>query len=147
MLDISIPSFLRATVWLLFGVVFGFASILLIFASSAIFENKGTPVDIPHLVDPEFIIFLCVALMAGAGADYMLSVNFAKSKRLNVLLFILLITSASWFVLNPILSASEVVLLWFTTIVAVVTIVFCLWAKTVIFYKEEDAHKRLKGWL
>lgn len=146
-MNASLQSFLKATLWLVLGVFFGFASVLLILTSSKIFEGRLNVSDVADLVDPEFIVFLCVALMAGAGADYILSVNFIRSKRVNVLCLIIIATGTAWFIFNPKTKATDSFLYWTSIGFSVVAIIFCLWVKTILFYKEEVAHKKLKNWL
>ncbi len=129
--------FVRATLWFAFGVIFGLLSIILILASSAIFNSQSTISKTTHSIDAEFITFLCVALMGGAGADYMLSVQFPSSRRLNVCLFILLITGSACFLFNPKLKPDETFVYWFTVGICIVTVSFCLWVKTTLFTKEK----------
>jgi hypothetical protein len=138
--------FFRATLWLILGIVFGLASILLILASSKIFEGGLNPKEISQLIDPEFIVFLCVALIAGSGADYILSVNFNKSKRLNVLYLIIIITGTAWFIFNPKVKATDLFLYWSSIGFSIIATIFCLCVKTVLFSKEESAHRKLKNW-
>src|SRR5437870_718363 len=97
-------AFLRALVWVVFGVAFGVISILLILASSIIFKQQDKRIMASNLLDNQFITFLCVALMAGAAADYILSVTFKKERRIIVLLFLVIVSIIACFIFNPALT-------------------------------------------
>ena len=83
---IFFESFVKAIGWLIIGTLAGLASIGLILASSAIFSIKFSG----NIITGDIIMFLCVGLMSGAGADYLFCSHFHKGYRI-ASLFLLII--------------------------------------------------------
>lgn len=80
---LGFKSFGKAFIWLVLGCFFGLSSLLLIFASSAIFTH---PIITGNIIDGNIVMYLCIALMSGAGADYSLSSSFHFGWRLSCIL-------------------------------------------------------------
>lgn len=132
----------RAFAWLLLSALFGLASLLLILAASAIFSYHVNE----KLIDDNAIMFLCIALMSGAGIDFLLSCNHHFGLRLSAFLFVILAAAIAFFILSPnnANKPHEDTLNTFAGAYGVVTAAFCIILKTLIIYRERLSKEKLK---
>lgn len=140
----AFSSFFRAFIWLIIGVVFGLASIILILASSSMFVQHGTSREVANAIDAEVIIFLCIALMSGAGADFLLSVKFGWGVRGFIFSIVVIFLFLAFFLLNPVNEPQKSVVNSFSVGYSIIAFVYCVSIKTVIFYEEILSKKRLR---
>ncbi|HWB26666.1 MAG TPA: hypothetical protein VG738_14375 [Chitinophagaceae bacterium] len=124
----------RALLWLFFGTIFGLASLLLVFASAAIFTHHING----KIIDDYVIVFLCIALMSGAGSDYLLSVNHHMGWRSFAFSLIIIALVISFYLFNPNnrITADAGILNGFTYGYVGFTSIYCIGLKGVIFYQE-----------
>lgn len=140
---LHIKSLIKAISWLFIGIFFGLASFVLIFASSVIF---GHPITLGKIVDNNIIMFLCVALMSGAGSDFSLSDNYHWGVRIAVFFTVVIALLIVCVVFNPSNNAvpDRDIVKDLATGYAIFTIIYCVGLKGILFYKEAISHKKLK---
>lgn len=124
----------KSIAWLIIGVFAGLSSLVILFASSAIFSR---PIN-GRIIDDSIIVYLCIALMSGAAADFLLCGHYEIWPRLFVFSLVIILILVIWLVFNPnnanppTPQAIKSVVDWYIMI----TIGYCVGLKTVIFYKE-----------
>jgi hypothetical protein len=138
-----VKSILRALGWLIIGIAFGLSSLLLIFASKAIFS---VPIDTGKLIDENIIMFLCVALMSGAGADFLFSEISTLGWRLFAfcLNIIALLILGILFNPNNTYSAKPSLLEGFAITYGIVAFCYCMLLKTIVFYRERLTNSKIR---
>jgi hypothetical protein len=138
MLYVIIKSFL----WILIGTIFGFSAFFLIFASKILYGQK---IDIHQLLNYEFIVYLCVALMAGAAADWANLPDRHWGSRICPMMFCVILLFLLYTVFNPAAPhPKEAILKYITTFYVTVCVVFCMLIKANIFYEECEHIKPAK---
>jgi hypothetical protein len=138
---IVFKSFLCSLLWLVFGVIFGLASILLIFASSAIFDN---PLSLGNIIDANIVVFLCIALMSGAGTDFLISANYNIWNRLFMFAIVVVFLALAYFLLSPNnrKAPSEKILHLFEIGYSIVAFGYCVTLKSLLIYRERLNHNK-----
>jgi len=133
-------SFFCSIGWLSSGAVFGYASILMVLASSAIFKE---PVDLGKVIDSNFIVFLCIALMSGAGTDFLISGHFMHlAWRIVWLLVVIILLLIAYFLFNPnnLYKLDKEPLVYVEIGYIIITICYCLTLKSLLIYRERVNH-------
>ena len=130
----------RALTWLIIGIVFGLASVGFVLLTSTIFSQTE---KIEKLIDPNIIIFLCLALMGGAGADFLLSKISTVYCRLFYFAVIVVFFVLGCVVFNASLKPKQDILEYIEYGYIAVTVSYCMIIKSIIFYQERLAHKKL----
>src|SRR5690349_10440496 len=131
-MKMDLISLFRAFLWIVIGVGFGLASIFLVLASSSMFVQHGVQIKPTVGIDSEVIIFLCLALMSGAGADFVLtpSNHHWAVKGLLMLTVFTLLFVAFW-LLSPNSEPKENVVNSFTLGYCVACFFYCLFIKAI----------------
>lgn len=139
---LSFQAIWRAVIWLLIGIVFGLSSLLLIFASSAIFTH---PISTSNLFDANIIMFLCVSLMSGAGGDFLLSKISNPGTRIAVFFPSVVALLIVCFLFSPNNSSApeKYVVKGFALGYGIATFIYCVSLKTIIFYRERLTDRKL----
>jgi hypothetical protein len=136
---IYFQSIWRSIVWLIIGALFGLASVLLILGSSMLFVGH---LEIHSLIDSNIIVFLCIALMGGAGADFLLTGNYHAGWRVATFtfLFLLLMTACYIFSPNNKEPPTKNALFWIVWGYVIVAILYCIGLKSLLIYRERLNH-------
>jgi len=132
----------RSFVWLLIGVIFGLASILLILGSSFIFAK---PLDINCVIDNNVIVFLCIALMSAAGADFLLTGNYHPGWRFAAFFGLpipLLLLAYFLFSPNNINTPDANILIKIVWGYVILSFFYCIGLKSLLIYRERLNHKK-----
>jgi len=131
-----LPTFyviLKSFIWILIGIFFGISTFVLVFASKYLY---GQPFDFNKYLSYEYIMYLCVALMAGAAADYG---NYPRGwKRIIPLFFCSMLLLILYIVFNPQIPQHprESVVKIMAIVYSGVAFVFCMIIKSTIFLEE-----------
>lgn len=137
-------SFMRAIGWIVIGTVFGLASIcIFVFASTFFNQDFHDPHNISN---SEAVIFLCLALKSGAGADFLFSEISTWVGRILAMVFVVIALFFVGFIFNPnnLYEPSEETITMIAIIYSMVTIIYCVALKWVIFYRERITNKALR---
>ncbi|MBV9961791.1 MAG: hypothetical protein JO072_06045 [Parafilimonas sp.] len=126
---------LKAFIWLVVSAGFGLASIAIYVFSAKIFSTTQT-----ESINDFVIIFLCLALTAGAGIDFVISsrsMSFGGRMALFSWNVITLLVAYILFTPNNINKPNGTVLDISTMIFSFITLGYCLGCKGNLFYEED----------
>ena len=96
------------------------------------------------MLHSEFVSFLALALIGGAYSDYLLSVSFKSAMKLIFGLVVAISCLVVFVIFNTSTEVHEDVKKEFTIWFSLVSGIFCLGIKSVIFYQEEFLHRKFK---
>jgi len=138
----AIKALIKALFWTIIGVVAGLALLLYILGFTAFFSQDF---NTSELLNPNIVIFLCVTLMAGAGADFLLSTLSTWGWRITISLIAIFLGFIACTLFNPILNykPDETALKYFEYSYCLFALVYCTAIKSVIFHEEMLAYKEL----
>ncbi len=144
---LSFNCFLRSLAWLTIGIVFGLISLFLILFTSVVFGNHNNDHKIAELASSEAIVFLSLALMSGAGADFLLSEISTTSHRILAMVFVVILLLIGIIIFSPnnSFAAKETVKLWIEWIYCIFGSIYCVSIKTIIFYRERLNNRKLES--
>jgi len=133
---------LKSLIWIGIGAVFGTATFISVFTSSLLFKNSHTTIagviKSSSQFNYDYLLYLCVCLMAGAAADHCCSTNKTISSRILPISACVIALGIVFYVFNPAvkydLNSNILDILTYTYVGG--TVIFCASLKTPIFYQE-----------
>lgn len=132
---------IKSFVWVLLGVFYGASAFFLLFSSRYLY---GQSYDFKKYFTYEFIMYLCVALMASAASDY---ADYPRGwKRIIPLGFCTLLLMWVYNIFNPAIPQhpQENIVENMAIGYGVMAIVFCMVFKGRLFYEECKSVKPIK---
>jgi len=125
------------------GVFFGAATFFLVFASKVLY---GQNINFNTLMTYDYIMYLCVCLMAAAAIDIFTSPNKDWGNRISPLLFCVISVLILYVIFNPMLTQKpdETILKTLALCYIYATIIFCGAIKMSLFYEENYNLKNVK---
>ena len=136
----------RAYIWVGMGFLFGFALIASMVFGALFFKlsDDFNVIDqINKIVSIEFMVFLDLALIGGAGLDYILSFATNAGQKREKGLWIVILVGTCFYVYNPSANRSHISELVFMIIFTIICVYFCVISKSYIFYQERLAHEKI----
>lgn len=140
---IYVQSIWRSLAWLAIGVFFGLVSIMFILASSVLFDKSMNTSD---LFDCNVIVFLCIALMSGAAADFLLTGNYHVGWRATAFAFTIVASLFAWVLFGPnnkvppSVNVKDAV----SETYGLATLIYCVGLKALLIYRERLNHEKAK---
>lgn len=143
---LSFESVIRSVAWLIIGIIFGLASVIMVLASSIIFPHHKEILEISKMIDENVKVFLCIALMSAAAADFLLTGSYHAGWKICAFLFSIIALLFAYFLFNPNNTAApdKQILDKIVTIYICLTIPFCVGLKSLLIYREKLNHKKVK---
>jgi|GEM_PF-5449262 len=135
--------FIKSLIWMLVGIIFGAITFILVFASKVLYDK---PINVHTLITYDYIMFLCVTLMAGAAADFVNSPKRVWGNRLSPLFVCIILLLVLCFVFHPMVNIKPdgSILKWLTITYSIIAFLFCTAIKSTLFYEECEQLPRLK---
>lgn len=126
---------LKSVIWMAFGFLFGSASIIIMFTANLVYDKQ---IDLHILLSDNYVMFLCIGLMAGSAADYFNSPGKPWSERIIPILLTALMVAILGFLYHPFVKEthSENVIRFITVCYCIFTFIFCGVYKSILFYEE-----------
>jgi uncharacterized membrane protein YbjE (DUF340 family) len=126
---------LRAIVWIIWGVIFGAGAFLFAFASAKL-HNQAIKLEV--ILSYDYVMYICVVLMAGAAADFFCSAQRPWPNRVVPILVCIPFLFALGFIFESGGSkpTNETLMIYLRIIYVVISFFFCLGIKSVLFYED-----------
>lgn len=139
---LHIQAIVKSVCWLIIGILFGLAGVILVLASAKFYSVSPDW----EQVDENIVIFMCIALMGGAGSDFLLSKIHTFWCRLCLFIFAVLSFFIAFYIYNPNVKYKPAhdIMYNFEIGYIVVTCIYCMVLKSIIFFHEALSHKKLK---